>query len=64
MIWNESDTAPRFVVSAAFPGSPTVTHWIASPLAIEPNGRQASAASQRESGLTEGRIMEVAFVTL
>jgi hypothetical protein len=55
MIWNEVATAPKpeGAVSAVFPGSPTVTHWICSALAIEPNGRQAKAASQTEKAFKE-----------
>ena len=59
MIRNEAATAPKpaGAVSAVFPGSPTVTHWSGSALAIEPNGRQAKAASQREKAFKERQLL-------
>ena len=48
-------------VSAVFPASPTGTQSIIPALATEPNGKQANAASQRESFLTKRRIMIVSL---
>jgi hypothetical protein len=55
MIRNDAATAPKpaGAVSAVFPGSPTVTHSMIPALAIEPNGRQAKTASQREKDFKE-----------
>jgi hypothetical protein len=44
---------PAPMVSGAFPASPTVTQSIIPALAIEPNGRQAKAASQTETVFKE-----------
>jgi hypothetical protein len=59
MISNEVATSPKPLAAAAFPGSPTLTHSMIPALALEPNGRQADAASQARNAFRKKRGIEL-----